>query len=208
MLRTIFAAVACLFLVAASPLKNGYEVGDQVDENIANLKLKNVTGKMVSLADYKGSKGVIVIFDCNTCPYSKAYNARIIELNQKYASKGFPVVAIQPNDPQISPGDSFDEMVKLAEKRKYSFPYVWDETQKVSRAFGATNTPHAFVLTNTGGKFTVAYIGAIDDNSKDASAVKEKFVENAVDTLLSSKEIPAEKTKTKAIGCTIKWKNA
>ncbi len=207
MLRTIFAAISCLFLVAASPLKDGYDVGDQVGDNIANLKMKNVTGKMVSLSDYKDSKGVIVVFDCNTCPYSKAYNSRIIELNNKYASKGFPVVAIQPNDPQISAGDSFDEMVKLAERKKYSFPYVWDETQKVARAFGATNTPHVFLLTNNGGKFTVAYIGAIDDNSRDASAVKEKYVENAVDALLSSKEIPSDRTKTKAVGCTIKWSN-
>jgi len=87
---------ACLLLmVAASPVKLGYEVGDSV----ASFKLKNTDGKMVALDDYKNVKGVIVIFDCNTCPYSKAYNSRIIALNKKYASQGFPVVAIQPNDP-------------------------------------------------------------------------------------------------------------
>jgi glutathione peroxidase-family protein len=202
----MIAAFACLLMVAASPVKNGYDVGDKVDGGITELKLKNFTGKMVSLADYKSSKGVIVIFDCNTCPYSKAYNERIIALNKKYASQGFPVVAVQPNDPQISPGDSFDEMVKQAEKKKYDFPYLLDETQKFSRAFGATNTPHVYVLKNSGGEFTVAYIGAIDDSSRDASGVSKRYVEDAVNALLASKDVPTNKTK--AIGCTIKWKNA
>src|SRR5690606_19754916 len=202
MMKSLLAAVACVLFVAASPLKNGYEVGDTV----ADFKLKNVNGKMVSLSDYTSSKGVIVIFDCNTCPYSKAYNERILELNKNYASKGFPVVAIQPNDPAISPGDSFDEMVKQAERKKYDFPYLFDETQSVSRAFGATNTPHVFLLKNNGGKFSVAYIGAIDDAPRDAAGVSKKYVEEAINAILSSKEVPS--TKTKAIGCTIKWKNA
>lgn len=204
MIKTMFAAVACLILVAASP--GGYEVGDKIDGGISELKMKNVNGKMVSLSDYKSSKGVIVVFDCNTCPYSKAYNERIIALNKKYASKGYPVIAVQPNDPTISPGDSFEEMVKKAENKKYDFPYVIDETQKFSQTFGATNTPHVFVLKNNAGSFTVSYIGAIDDSSRDASAVTKKYVEDAVDALLGSKEVPT--TKTKAIGCTIKWRSA
>lgn len=202
MMKTIFAALACVLFVAASPLKGGYDIGDTV----ADFKLKNVTGKMISLSDYTTSKGVIVIFDCNTCPYSKAYNDRIKGLHTKYASQGFPVVAIQPNDPTISQGDSFEEMIKYAEKKKYDFPYLFDETQKVAKAFGATNTPHVYLLKNEGGKFSVAYIGAIDDNSRDASAVTKKYVEEAIESLMASKEVPT--TKTKAVGCTIKWKNA
>lgn len=194
---------ACLLLiVAASPVRLGYEVGDTVTD----FKLKNTNGKMVALTDYKDAKGVIVIFDCNTCPYSKAYNDRIKALNSNYASKGFPVVLIQPNDPQISPGDSFDEMVKQAVKKGYDFPYLFDETQTVSKSFGATNTPHVFVLKKEGAGFKVAYIGAIDDSAKDASAVSKKYVEEAVDALLSNKAVPS--AKTKAIGCTIKWKDA
>jgi peroxiredoxin len=202
MIKSMFAAVALALLVAGSPVKNGYEVGDKV----ADFKLKNVDGKMVSLADYKSAKGVIVIFDCNTCPYSKAYNERIIALNGKYASQGFPVVAIQPNDPQVSPGDSFEEMKKLAEKKGYSFPYLFDETQQVAKSFGATNTPHVFLLEKSGADFKVVYIGAIDDNARDASAVTKKYVEEAVDAMLSGKSVSTGKTK--AVGCTIKWKNA
>jgi peroxiredoxin len=179
-----------------------YEIGDSVTD----FKLKNVDGKMVALSDYKSAKGVIVIFDCNTCPYSKAYNDRIQALNKNYASKGFPVIAINANSPEISPGDSFEEMKAVAKKKNYGFPYLIDETQQVAKSFGASNTPHVFVLQHVGNEFKVAYIGAIDNNTRDAAAADKKYVEEAVEALLAGKAIPTEKTK--AIGCGIKWKNA
>lgn len=189
-------------LVPASAHAQGYEVGDTVSD----FKLKNVDGKMISLSDFLQSKGVIVIFDCNTCPYSKAYNDRIIALHAKYASQGFPVVTINSNDADSSPGDSFEQMVSKAKKKKYDFPYLWDDTQKVGRVFGATNTPHAFVLKRQGSDFVVAYIGAIDNNARNASLADKKYVEDAVNALLSGKPIPVEKTK--AVGCGIWWKDA
>lgn len=203
MIKSLFLMAACLLLmVAASPVKLGYEVGDTV----ADFKLKSTNGKMVALTDFKDAKGVIVIFDCNTCPYSKAYNSRILALDKKYASQGFPVVAVQPNDPEVSPGDSFDEMVKIAKDKGYTFPYLFDDGQAVATKFGATNTPHVFLLKKEGTSFKVAYIGAIDDNAKDASAVTKKYVEDAVDALLAGKAVATGKTK--AMGCTIKWKDA
>jgi peroxiredoxin len=187
-------------LISGKPMK--YEIGDEV----ADFKLKNVDGKMVALSDYTSGKGAIVIFDCNTCPYSKAYNDRIIGLNRKYAGKGFPVIAVNANDPQSSPGDSYDEMVSQAKRKKYDFPYLIDESQAVARSFGATNTPHVFVLQKTGNAFKVAYIGTIDNNSRDASSVTKKYVEEAVDALLAGQSIT--NPSTKAIGCGIKWKNS
>ena len=201
MKRLIFSTLMLVSLVAAAPVKSGYQVGDTV----SNFRLKNVDGNMVSLSDFKDAKGVIVIFDCNTCPYSKAYNSRIIALNAKYAPNGFPVITINPNDPAQSAGDSFDRMVALAKEKGYAFPYLVDETQEVSRAFGASNTPHVFVLQRTGKELKVAYIGAIDDNARDTSAIKRKYVEEAVDALLRNAAVPA--VRTKATGCTIKWKN-
>jgi len=195
----IAAALVAIVFVAAKPI--GYGVGDTV----ADFKLKNVDGKMVSLADFKNAKGVIVIFDCNTCPYSKAYNERIVALAKKYENT-FPVVAINSNSPEVSPGDSFEEMVKYAKTKGYTFPYLFDETQEVARNYGATNTPHVYVLKKDGGAFKVAYIGAIDNNTKDAAAADKKYVEEAVDALIAGKAVPADKTK--AIGCTIKWKPA
>lgn len=180
---------------------NGYQPGDTV----ANFKLKNVDGKEISLSDFKDSKGIIVIFDCNTCPFSKAYNDRIIALSKKYKSSGFPMVAINANDPAKSPGDSFDEMVSYAKNHQYDFPYLIDQTQEVAKAFGATNTPHVFVLTHVGAEFKVVYTGAIDNNARNASDANKKYVEEVIDALLAGKEVPY--SKTKAIGCTIKWKN-
>ena len=189
-----------LILLTAAAGKLNYGVGDTVSD----FKLKNVDGKMISLTDYKSSKGVIVIFDCNTCPYSRAYNERIIDLNKKYAPLGFPVITINSNDAEQSDGDSFEEMVDLAKRKNYNFPYLVDESQAVAKSFGATNTPHVFVLKNENNAFKVAYIGAIDDSPRKASSASRKYVEEAVTSLLENK--PVTSTKTKAIGCGIKWK--
>src|SRR5688500_16880437 len=167
-----------------------YGIGDKVSD----FSLQNVDGKTISLSDYTG-KGVIVVFDCNTCPYSKAYNDRIKALNKKYGPQGFPVIAINSNDPAVSSGDSFEEMVSQAKRKNYDFPYLVDKTQGVARAFGATNTPHVFVLKRSANNFQVAYIGAIDNNSRNASLADKKYVEEAVDALLAGRAVSTEKTK-------------
>lgn len=195
-MKQILFIIFAVFLIAATPIKNGYDVGDQATD----FKLKNVDGKIVSLADYKNAKGFIVIFDCNTCPYSKAYTQRIIKLDEKYSNKGFPVITINANE---GSGDSFQDMIKISKKKGYKFPYLIDETQEVAKAFGATNTPHVFVLDKD---LKVAYIGAIDDNPRNETSVTKHYVEDAVDALMSNQSVPV--TKTKAIGCGIKWKRA
>jgi thiol-disulfide isomerase/thioredoxin len=146
------------------------------------------------------------VFDCNTCPYSRAYDERIIALSRKYAPLKFPLIAINANDPEISSGDSFDNMVKDAQRKGYDFPYLVDETQMVAKTYGATNTPHVFVLLKNGNDLKVAYKGTIDDNARNPSGVTKKYVESAVDALLTGKPVPT--TKTRAVGCGIKWKNA
>ncbi|MEJ0054607.1 MAG: thioredoxin family protein [Bacteroidota bacterium] len=197
-----FSLVVIVALAAGAPVKNGYEVGDTASD----FSLKNVDGKMISLSGMKDAKGFIVIFDCNTCPYSKAYNERIIGLNKKYSSLGFPVVAINANAASGASGDTFDDMVSYAKKKGYTFPYLVDQTQDVARSYGATNTPHVFVLNRSGNDLKVAYIGTIDDNARNASSVSKRYVEDAVDALLAGKAVA--NTKTKAIGCGIKWKDA
>lgn len=202
MKRIFLILVPCLVLLMSfSPLNSGYEIGDVATD----FRLKNVDGKMVSLADYKSAKGFIVVFDCNTCPYSKAYNSRIIALSKKY-SKDYPLIAINANAAELSPGDSFDEMKKYSRNKGYDFPYLLDETQEIARAYGATNTPHVFILTKDQKVLKVAYIGAIDNNSRDASLVTKRYVEDAVEALLAGK--PVATPKTRAIGCGIKYKDA
>jgi peroxiredoxin len=199
-------ALAVLFLFStlsssvSSFAADGYKIGDVA----TNFSLKNVDGTMISLANYPDAKGMIVVFTCNHCPYAKAYESRIIGLHKEFAAKGYPVVAINPNDPAAYPEDSFENMVKRAKEKSYPFAYVLDEKQDVAKAFGATRTPHIFLLKKNADKYQVAYIGAIDDNSEDAKAVKEKYVETAIAALIAGKT-PAT-TMTKAVGCGIKWK--
>ena len=161
---------------------------------------------MVSMADYNNAEGFIVIFTCNTCPYAKAYESRIIDLDKKFASQGFPVIAINPNDVKQQPGDTMDEMKKRASNKGYTFPYLRDDSQQVAKAFGATKTPHVYVLNKeASGKYKVEFIGAIDDSPNDPTDVSETYVEDAIKAIKAGDK-PAV-TEKRAIGCTIKWKS-
>ncbi len=175
-----------------------YQIGDTAED----FKLKNVDGKMVSLADYDKAKGFIVIFTCNTCPVSVANEDRIIDLNNKYKDQGYPVIAINPNNPKMSSGDSYDLMKVRAKEKGFEFPYLFDDGQKVYPTYGASKTPHVYVLNKEDNELIVRYIGSIDDSARNSGAVKTKFVENAVDAL--SKGMPIEVANTRAIGCSIK----
>lgn len=182
-----------------SEIPSGYAIGDTARD----FSLKNVNGKNVSLSGIKDAKGYIVVFTCNNCPYAKAYEDRIIKLQEKYGSLGYPVVAINSNDPEVAPADSYAKMKERAKSKKFPFVYLYDSTQEIAKTYGATRTPHVFVLDNNR---VVRYIGAIDDNSEDETLVKEKYVENAVDAMRSGQEIAVKETK--AIGCGIKWKKS
>lgn len=178
----------------------GYEVGDEA----ADFKLKNIDGKMVSLSDFKSAKGFIVVFTCNHCPYAKKYEDRIIELDKKYKAQGYPVIAINPNDPNVQPEDGYQQMIERAKQKGFTFPYLVDEGQKIYPQYGATKTPHVFVLKKENGKNIVKYIGAIDNNYDNPNDVSEYYAQDAVNALI--KDEPVKMTKTVAIGCTIKVK--
>jgi len=192
----IIAIVTLSAFAFTNKTDNGYSVGDEIED----FKLKNIDNKMISLSDYQDAKGFIIIFTCNMCPYSVANEDRIIALDKKYKSKGYPVVAINPNDPSVSKGDSFEDMIVRAKEKGFTFPYLFDEGQQVFPKFGASKTPHVYIVSKPNMK--VEYIGAIDNSSRNPSAVTEKYVENTVDELLAGKK--PTKTETRAIGCSIK----
>lgn len=190
-----------IFLLLLFPFignAQGLSVGDKA----IGFDLKNVDGNMVSLRDFSKEEGLILIFSCNHCPYSVAYEDRIIELADKYNADGYPVVIINPNDPSEYEADSFENMIVRAEEKGFNFPYLFDDGQEIYPQYGATKTPHVYLLHKKRKGFYVAYIGAIDNNYKDATAATEKYVENAI-TALKKGEKPAVDF-TKAIGCSIK----
>ncbi len=196
LLSFIMLGVMALFSSPTSTT-GGYKPGDKATD----FQLKSVDGKIYSLSDYKEAKGFIVVFTCNTCPFAVKYEDRINQLAQKYKPKGYVLLAINPNDPAVQPDDTYELMKAKAKAKKFAFPYLVDEGQKIYPQYGATKTPHAFLLDKN---LVVKYIGAIDDNADDANEVKEKYLENAIAALDKNQE-PSPAT-TKAIGCSIKAK--
>ena len=199
-MKIILFAFSLLFLSTPTNLvtDDGYKIGDVATD----FSLPNVDGEMVSLADFEDAKGFIVIFTCNTCPYSVAYEDRIIALDKVYKAKGYPVIAINPNDPAAIDGDGLADMKVRATEKGFTFPYLQDVGQQVYPQYGATKTPHVFVLQKEGENNIVRYIGAIDDSSRNPKKVKKRYVEQAVDALLAGKS--PSTTTIKAIGCSIK----
>jgi peroxiredoxin len=172
-----------------------------IENHAPDFSLKGTDGKTYSLSSFAEAKALVVIFSCNHCPYVKAYEDRMIEIQKDYMSKGARLIAINSNDFEHYPEDSFEEMLARAKEKMFNFPYLRDETQEVARQYGATHTPHLFVF-DQGRK--LAYTGKIDDNWQYPLAVKKHYLREALDDLVSGKSVRL--SETHAIGCTIKWK--
>ncbi len=201
-MKTVKTLVVVLLVAVSFAFTSIFDGGYKVGDVASDFSLPNVDGKMVSMSDYTDAKGFILVFTCNTCPYSVANEDRIIALDAKYKTKGYPVIAINPNNPKAIKGDDLADMNARATEKGFTFPYLQDVGQKVYPKYGASRTPHVYILNKKDDKLVVEYIGAIDNSSRDASAVTEKYVENAVDALLSGQH--PKKTFTRAIGCSIK----
>lgn len=176
----------------------GYTIGSEA----ADINLMNTDGTMMSYDSFPDAKGFIVIFTCNTCPYAVASEDRIIALDAEFKSQGYPVIAINPNDPSVQPDDTFALMQAKASDKGFTFPYLFDASKTVYAEYGARKTPHVYLLQKENGKKIVKYIGAIDDNVRNGGAVKDRFLANAVNELLAGKEVSVKETK--AIGCSVK----
>lgn len=199
-LTTLFLAIIGLTLSLHAQDSKGYSVGDDAE----TFNLLNVDGEMVSPEQFTEAKGFIVVFTCNHCPFSVKYEDRIIALHEKYAELGFPVIAINPNDAKAYPSDSYEAMQERAAEKNFQFAYLHDESQEVAKAYGATRTPHTFILEKKdSNELAVRYIGAIDDNV-DGTDVGEDYISLAIDNLIAGERV--ETAKTKAVGCSIKWK--
>lgn len=169
-------------------------------DNAISFALPGVDGQTHGLNDYRG-KPVAVIFTCNHCPYAQAWEDRMVQIQADYRDKGVQLIAISSNDAEKYPDDGFEAMKSRANEKNFNFPYLYDETQEVARAYGAERTPEVFVFDAAG---TLRYHGAIDDNYEDPSAVKQTYLRDALDAVLVGNSVPT--TETPPVGCTIKWK--
>ena len=205
-MRKLFLLCTAVLMTAVLTQQNLHAQADQalIGKAAPTFELKNIDGKMVSLQQVLSkNEGVILVFTCNHCPYSVKYEDRIMALDKKYKLLGYPVIAINPNDPVAYKEDNFENMKKRAKQKGFSFPYLVDETQQIAKAYAATRTPHVYLIRKEADEIgVVRYVGAIDDNT-EAEAVTVKYVEDAITRLKGNED--AEPSYTKAIGCGIKW---
>jgi peroxiredoxin len=181
----------------------------EIGERAPEFSLRGVDDKKYRLEDFSEAKLLVVIFTCNHCPTAQAYEERIKQLVVDYKEKGVAIVAISPNDPKAvrlnelgytDLSDTFEEGKIRARDHKFNFPYLYDgDTQKVSIAYGPVATPHVFVFDK---ERKLRYRGGIDD-SEQIKRVKKHHLRNALDALLSGKQVP--ENDTRVFGCSIKW---
>ncbi len=195
--RRLFLVMVCgVAMALGSAAAAALEIGEQGPD----FTLAGIDGKIYSLGTFKDAKNIVVVFTCNHCPVAIAYEDRLIELAKSYKDKGVALVAINSNDADVSPQDSFDKMLKRAKDKKLPYPYVFDADQSVAKGYDAKCTPHVFVLDKNR---KLAYTGGVDDDQKP-KRVKERWLADALDALLAG-NTPKEQ-KTAAFGCSIKWK--
>ncbi len=196
--------LAILFIACFHANQNAQEIekaGLAIGQIAPDFNLKGIDGKMHSLASIKNAKAYLVVFTCNHCPFSQAYENRIIAIHKKFVGRGIPVIAINPNDGEREPEDNYDNMVKRAKEHHYPFLYLLDADQSIAKAYGAKRTPQVFLMD---ANKKLIYTGAIDDNFEEPKDVKNKYLENAIKSYLAQQTITTPITK--AIGCGIKWK--
>ncbi len=172
-----------------------------LESRLIPFALKGTDGRVHRADDAAKAKVFGVIFHCNHCPYAQAWESRLIQVQRDYAGRGVQLVLINSNDPVKYPGDSFEQMQRRAQDKQYPFPYLVDETQDIAKQYGATRTPEIFLFDE---KRILRYHGAPDDNYEDVNAVRQPYLRDALDALLSG-TLPRIR-ETKPVGCTIKWK--
>jgi peroxiredoxin len=162
--------------------------------------LPGVDGRNHTLEEYADAPALALVQSCNHCPYVQAWEGRMIELQREYGPRGFRLVAVNSNDAEAYPEDSFDEMRSRAEREGFNFDYLYDEDQSVARALAAERTPEVFLFDHDR---KLVYHGAIDD-SRDDRAVSVRYLRDALEALLAGEDPPV--TETPAVGCTVKWR--
>ena len=173
----------------------------EIGDNAIPFSLPGVDEETYSLSAYQDKEAVVVIFTCNHCPYARVWEDRIISIQNDYADQGVQVLAINANDADKYPNDGFPQMRQRAEEKDFTFPYLRDESQEVTVAYGAERTPEIFLFD---GDRKLAYHGTVDDNYDDPNAVREHYLRGAIEAVLAGDK--PSTSQTRPVGCTIKWK--
>lgn len=198
-MKKIFFSVLPVLAIAMLPLTNNdpLPLGSPIPN--PDAKMKDVSGKEVSLNDAKTGKGLLVMFSCNTCPYVVKNQSRTYEACKYAQGNGIGVVILNSNEAKRGDDDSLEEMKAYAKDQGYNWYYLVDQQSALADAFGANRTPECFLFDGSG---KLVYHGAIDDNPSDASAVSRKHLVMAIDEMKDGKDITVKQSRS--VGCTIK----
>lgn len=190
--------IIALFTVTPPSEVKQLAIGDAAPKT--DIKMKNTDGRSFSLDDVKQANGLCVVFSCNTCPYVIGWENRYNDLAAFCKKNNVGFILVNSNEAQREDADSHEAMLAHAKEIGYGdYPYVVDTDHVLADAFGATKTPDVFLFN---AKMELAYKGAIDDNMKDAKAVKQTYLTDAVSNMVAGK--PCDPAETKALGCSIK----
>lgn len=199
MLKPLRAALVALALaVPAFAQGTVVELGTALP--MMDRQMSAAAGGSATLASAAGQKGTAVLFWCNSCPWVKKYEDRVIALAGEYQKAGIGFVAVNANDPVAFPADNLEAMRARATEKKYPFPYVLDEGSALARALGATRTPQIFLFD---AQNRLVYEGTVDDSPSDPSQVESAYFRNAMDQVVAGEAVAVQRTK--AFGCTIKF---
>lgn len=190
-------ALGLVVLASAFKLSDEFSLGKKAP--LADVKMKDISGKEYALKDLKKENGLLVVFSCNTCPFVIGWENRYNELYDLASKNKMGMVLINSNEAKRTGDDSMEEMKKHARELSYKMPYVIDAKNQLADAFGAKTTPHVYLLDKD---LKLAYVGAIDDNMKDSKAVKSNYLKDAISNTAAGKK--CEPAQTKAVGCSIK----
>lgn len=200
-MKLIFTLGLCIagLLPVAAQIKP-LELGSPIPK--ADIKMKDVSGKLVSLSDMRTPNGLLVMFSCNTCPYVQKNQSRTQAIGALAKEKGIGFIVLNSNEGSRNAEDSYRSMQEYARNQKYNWPYTIDSKNELADAFGATRTPECFLFDAEG---KLVYHGAIDDNPADPSKVNRKHLEHAIEETLAGREVSVKKSRS--VGCSIKRKS-
>ena len=197
-IRMVMIPVLALVLFTAStnPIEE-LAIGEKAP--MINHKVEDISGRTLTLSEVAGENGLLVVFSCNTCPWVMKWEDRYPDMNRIAKANKIGMILLNPNEDYRSRGDGMDDMIKHARKSGYDMPYALDKNHQLADAFGASRTPHVYLFNKN---LELVYVGAIDDNANDASAVKEYYIKNAMEEMVAGQSIATPNTKS--LGCTIK----
>jgi len=196
--KILLTILLALFLAGFTISNNEpLEIGEKAP--MTDLKVKDVSGEMITTGNVRGPNGLLVMFSCNTCPWVKKWEDRYNPIANMAKQRGIGMIALNPNKTFRDKGDGFEDMVKRAQEKNYEFFYALDKDHKLADVYGATKTPEIFLFDKN---MELVYHGAIDDNAQSANNVEKAYLKNALSKLANGEEI--EKKVTKSLGCSIK----